>query len=238
MLLQVNEIHSYYEKSHILHGVSMKIEQGEMVCLLGRNGVGKSTTLKSIIGIVQPEEGSILFKGEDLVGKAPYQIARIGIGYVPEDRRIFRSLTTHENLLMGIKGGKTERGESNQEWTIEKIYQAFPKLEERKGNKGAHLSGGEQQMLTVARTLMGNPELILIDEPTEGLAPLVAKDVLDMLSRVLDSGVSILMVEQNYKAAIKVADQFYIMSKGQIFFEGDGRALMGAEDIRKTYLEV
>jgi branched-chain amino acid transport system ATP-binding protein len=238
MLLQVNEIHSYYDKSHILHGVSMNIEQGEMVCLLGRNGVGKSTTLKSIIGIVQPKQGGVLFKGEDLVGKAPYQIARVGIGYVPEDRRIFPSLTTHENLLMGIKGGKTPKGNTNQAWTIDKIYRAFPKLEERRGNKGAHLSGGEQQMLTVARTLMGNPELILIDEPTEGLAPLIAKDVLDMLSKVLESGVSILMVEQNYKAAIKVADRFYIMSKGQIFFEGDGQALMEADDIRKNYLEV
>ena len=238
MLLQVNEIHSYYDKSHILHGVSMNIEQSEMVCLLGRNGVGKSTTLKSIIGIVQPKQGGVLFKGEDLVGKAPYQIARVGIGYVPEDRRIFPSLTTHENLLMGIKGGKTTKGNTNQAWTIDKIYRAFPKLEERRGNKGAHLSGGEQQMLTVARTLMGNPELILIDEPTEGLAPLIAKDVLDMLSKVLESGVSILMVEQNYKAAIKVADRFYIMSKGQIFFEGDGQALMEADDIRKNYLEV
>ena len=216
----------------------MNIEQGEMVCLLGRNGVGKSTTLKSIIGIVQPKQGGVLFKGEDLVGKAPYQIARVGIGYVPEDRRIFPSLTTHENLLMGIKGGKTPKGNTNQAWTIDKIYRAFPKLEERRGNKGAHLSGGEQQMLTVARTLMGNPELILIDEPTEGLAPLIAKDVLDMLSKVLESGVSILMVEQNYKAAIKVADRFYIMSKGQIFFEGDGQALMEADDIRKNYLEV
>ena len=238
MLLQVNEIHSYYEKSHILHGVSMSIGKGEMVCLLGRNGVGKSTTLKSVIGIIQPKEGSILFKGEDLVGKAPYRIARTGIGYVPEDRRIFRSLTTHENLLMGIKRGRTAKGDSRQAWNIERIYQAFPRLEERRSNRGAHLSGGEQQMLTVARTLMGNPELILIDEPTEGLAPLVAKDVLDMLSKVLESGVSILMVEQNYKAAIKVADRFYIMSKGQIFFEGDGEDLVEAEDIRKTYLEV
>ena len=238
MLLQLVEINSYYEKSHILHGISMNMKEGEMVCLLGRNGVGKSTTLKSIIGIVQPKEGSILFKGEDLVGKAPFKIARSGIGYVPEDRRIFKSLTTHENLLMGMKSGKKAQETSNKTWTLEKIYETFPRLEERKGNKGAHLSGGEQQMLTVARTLMGNPELILIDEPTEGLAPLVAKEVLDMLSRVLESGVSVLMVEQNFKAAIKVADRFYIMSKGQIFFEGDDQALLEAEDIRATYLEV
>jgi branched-chain amino acid transport system ATP-binding protein len=237
MLLNVNEIHSYYEKSHILHGVSLKLEKGELVCLLGRNGVGKSTTLKSVMGIVQPREGSILFSGQDLIGKEPYQISRMGIGFVPEDRRIFRSLTANENLLMGIKREKNEAS-SKQSWTIEKVYEAFPQLKERKDSKGAHLSGGEQQMLTVARTLMGNPELMLIDEPTEGLAPTIAKDVLNMLSAIRESGVAILMVEQNFKAAIKIADRFYIMSKGRIVFEGDDQALMAAEDVRRQYLEV
>jgi branched-chain amino acid transport system ATP-binding protein len=171
------------------------------------------------------------------VGKAPYQIAHLGVGYVPEDRRIFRSLTVHENLLMGIKGGKKEdKGEGV--WTIERAYQLFPKLEARRDNKGGHLSGGEQQMLTVVRTLMGNPQVILVDEPTEGLAPLIVKDVLDMLSTVRKSGVTVLMVEQNFKAAIKLADRFYIMSKGQMVFEGDTAALLAAEDVRKNYLEV
>jgi branched-chain amino acid transport system ATP-binding protein len=236
-VLEVRDIHSYYGKSHILHGVSLDLQEGELVCLLGRNGVGKSTTLKSIMGVVRPKQGSIRFNDQELVGKAPYQIAHIGVGYVPEDRRIFRSLTVHENLLMGIKGGKKEaKGEGV--WTIERAYQLFPKLAVRRNNKGGHLSGGEQQMLTVVRTLMGNPQVILVDEPTEGLAPLIVKDVLDMLSTVRKSGVTVLMVEQNFKAAIKLADRFYIMSKGQMVFEGDTAALLAAEDVRKNYLEV
>jgi branched-chain amino acid transport system ATP-binding protein len=236
-VLEVRDIHSYYGKSHILHGVSLDLQEGELVCLLGRNGVGKSTTLKSVMGVVRPKQGSIRFNDQELVGKAPYQIAHIGVGYVPEDRRIFRSLTVHENLLMGIKGGKKEdKGEGV--WTIERAYQLFPKLVVRRNNKGGHLSGGEQQMLTVVRTLMGNPQVILVDEPTEGLAPLIVKDVLDMLSTVRKSGVTVLMVEQNFKAAIKLADRFYIMSKGQMVFEGDTAALLAAEDVRKNYLEV
>ncbi len=234
MLLQVDDIHSYYDKSHILHGVTLEIKSGEMVCLLGRNGVGKSTTLKSIMGVVTPRSGKVLFKGADVAGKPPFAIARLGMGFVPEERRIFKSLTVNENLQIGIKKGIG----SGPQWNLERIYEAFPRLKERYKNKGAHLSGGEQQMLTVARTLMGNPELILIDEPTEGLAPLIVKDVLDMLAHVLESGVSILMVEQNFKAAIKVASRFYVMGKGKIVFEGDKDALHAAEDIRKTYLEV
>jgi len=236
-MLEVKDIHSYFGKSHILHGVSLELKEGELVCLLGRNGVGKSTTLKSIMGIVRPSQGSIRFDGQELVGRQPYQIARIGVGYVPEDRRIFRSLTVHENLLMGIQ--KTTNGSSLEgAWTIEKVYGIFPNLQERRSNKGSHLSGGEQQMLTVARTLMGNPKLILVDEPTEGLAPLIVKDVLEMLATVRKSGVTVLMVEQNFKAAIKLADRFYIMAKGQMVFEGDTAALLAAEDVRKSYLEV
>jgi len=236
-MLEVKDIHSYYGKSHILHGVSLELKEGELVCLLGRNGVGKSTTLKSIMGIVRPSQGSIRFDGQELVGRQPYQIARIGVGYVPEDRRIFRSPTVHENLLMGIQ--KTTNGSSLEgAWTIEKVYGIFPNLQERRSNKGSHLSGGEQQMLTVARTLMGNPKLILVDEPTEGLAPLIVKDVLEMLATVRKSGVTVLMVEQNFKAAIKLADRFYIMAKGQMVFEGDTAALLAAEDVRKSYLEV
>lgn len=236
-MLEVRNIHSFYGKSHILHGVSLDLKEGELVCLLGRNGVGKSTTLKSIIGVVRPKQGSIRFHHQELIGKEPFEIARLGVGYVPEDRRIFRSLTVHENLLMGIKGGKNgSTGEGD--WTIERVYQLFPKLEERKNSKGNYLSGGEQQMLTVVRTLMGNPRVILIDEPTEGLAPLIVKDVLDMLATVRKSGVTILMVEQNFKAAIKVADRFYIMSKGQIVFAGNTAELLAAEEVRKNYLEV
>jgi branched-chain amino acid transport system ATP-binding protein len=236
-MMEVKDIHSYYGKSHILHGVSLELKEGELVCLLGRNGVGKSTTLKSIMGIVRPTHGSIRFDGKELVGSQPYQVARLGVGYVPEDRRIFKSLTVHENLLMGTQKAKNSNA-AEKAWTIERIYEIFPNLRERRGNKGSHLSGGEQQMLTVARTLMGNPKLILVDEPTEGLAPLIVKDVLEMLSAVQKSGVTVLMVEQNFKAAIKVADRFYIMAKGQMVFEGDAAALLAAEDVRKNYLEV
>jgi len=236
-MIMVKDIHSYYGKSHILHGVSLELKQGELVCLLGRNGVGKSTTLKSIMGIVRPTQGSIRFDGKELVGSQPYQIARLGVGYVPEDRRIFKSLTVHENLLMGTQKAKNS-GSTERVWTIDKIYEIFPNLRERRSNKGSHLSGGEQQMLTVARTLMGNPKLILVDEPTEGLAPLIVKDVLEMLAAIRKSGVTVLMVEQNFKAAIKVADRFYIMAKGQMVFEGGMAALLAAEDVRKNYLEV
>jgi len=236
-MLQVKEIHTYYGKSHILHGVNLELKEGEVVCLLGRNGVGKSTTLKSIMGIVKPKEGSIIFQDQELVGKTPHEIARLGVGYVPEDRRIFRSLTVHENLIMGLKPGQKNEDAKNV-WTIEKIYERFPRLAERKGNKGGYLSGGEQQMLTVARTLVGNPRLILVDEPTEGLAPLIVRDVLEMLASVRDSGVTILLVEQNFKAALKIADRFYVMGKGKIVFEGNTEALLNAHDIRKNYLEV
>ena len=236
-MLEVRDIHSYYGKSHILQGVSMDLKEGELVCLLGRNGVGKSTTLKSIMGVVEPKQGSIRLDNKELIGKEPYEIARLGIGYVPEDRRIFRSLTVHENLLMGIKSQKNSNAKEGG-WTVDRVYDLFPRLQERRNNKGSHLSGGEQQMLTVVRTLMGNPRLILVDEPTEGLAPLIVKDVLEMLATVRKSGVTVLMVEQNFKAAIKVADRFYIMSKGQMVFEGDKESLLDAEDVRKNYLEV
>ncbi len=236
-MIEISDIHSYYGKSHVLHGVSFELKEGELVCLLGRNGVGKSTTLKSIMGMVRPSHGGIRFEGKELVGMRPHQIARLGVGYVPEERRIFRSLTVHENLLIGMK--QVKYGSVPREpWTVERVYSAFPRLRERRENKGVHLSGGEQQMLTVARTLMGNPKLILVDEPTEGLAPLIVKDVLEMLATVRKTGVTILMVEQNFKAAVKVADRFYIMSKGLMVFQGDMPALMAAEEVRRNYLEV
>ena len=236
-MIKVSDIHGYYGKSHVLHGVSFELREEELVCLLGRNGVGKSTTLKSIMGMVRPSSGSILFEGQELVGKRPHQIARLGIGYVPEERRIFRSLTVQENLLIGMKK-KPDGGFDKEPWAVERVYEIFPTLGKRAKNKGIHLSGGEQQMLTVARTLMGNPKLILVDEPTEGLAPLIVKKVLEMLATVRETGVTVFMVEQNFKAAIKVASRFYIMSKGQMVFEGDLAALMAAEGVRRNYLEV
>jgi len=236
-MLKANEIHSFYGKSHILQGVSINLERGNLVCLLGRNGVGKTTTLKSIMGMVKPAEGSILFKGREIVGRQPYEIARLGIGIVPEDRRIFPSLTVHENLLMGI----VKRPESlsvGERWSVEKVYDLFPLLRKRVKQKGGHLSGGEQQMLTMGRTLMGNPELILIDEPTEGLAPKIVAQVTGVLAAIHRSGTTLLLVEQNYKSAIKLAERFYIMSKGQVVFEGGGETLIQAGEVRKRYLEV
>ena len=237
MILQADDIHSYYGKSHILQGISILLEQGNLVCLLGRNGVGKTTSLKSILGMVKPAKGSILFKGKEIAGRQPYEIARLGIGIVPEDRRIFPSLTVHENLLMGVV--KRPEGLSGGEgWSAGKVYDLFPRLQERTKQKGGHLSGGEQQMLTMGRTLMGNPELILIDEPTEGLAPKIVRLVTEVLSAIHRSGTTLLLVEQNYKSAIKLAERFYIMSKGQIVFEGGGETLIQAEEVRKRYLEV
>ncbi len=237
MILEAREIHSFYGKSHILQGVSIHLEQGGLVCLLGRNGVGKTTTLKSIMGMVKPAEGSILFKGKEIVGRQPYEIARSGVGIVPEDRRIFPSLTVHENLLMGIVK-RPEDFSGKERWSAEKVYHLFPHLKERMKQKGGHLSGGEQQMLTMGRTLMGNPELILIDEPTEGLAPKIVALVTGVLAAIHRSGTTLLLVEQNYKSAIKLAERFYIMSKGQVVFEGGGDKLIQAEQVRKRYLEV
>jgi len=237
MILKAYEIHSFYAKSHILQGVSINLEQGNLVCLLGRNGVGKTTTLKSIMGMVKPAQGSILFKGREIVGRQPYEIARLGIGIVPEDRRIFPSLTVQENLLTGIVK-RPDNLSGEERWCAEKVYDLFPRLKERMKQKGGHLSGGEQQMLTMGRTLMGNPELILIDEPTEGLAPKIVALVTGVLAAIHLSGTTLLIVEQNYKSAIKFAERFYIMSKGQVVFEGGGETLIQAEGVRKRYLEV
>jgi branched-chain amino acid transport system ATP-binding protein len=236
MILSVRNMHSYYGKSHILQGVDLELAPGRMTCLLGRNGVGKSTTLKTIMGLIKPRQGRICFKDEDIQGRQPYEIARRGLGYVPEERRIFKSLTVHENLMIGIKNPSRDR--RGQVWTVDRIFESFPRLEERRNLKGGYLSGGEQQMLTIARTLLGNPELILVDEPTEGLAPLVADAVLEMLATISATGIAILLVEQNFKAALKLAQGFFIMSKGRIVFQGDGRALVEAEAIRQKYLEV
>ncbi|MGO9572051.1 MAG: ABC transporter ATP-binding protein [Desulfomonilaceae bacterium] len=238
MIVEVRDLHSYYGKSHILQGVDLHLDRGETVCLLGRNGVGKTTTLKSIMGMVRPTKGSIVLDGKDLAGLLPYQIARLGVGIVPEDRRILPSLTVHENLLIGMKPPGTWQKTDEETWEPDRAYRAFPGLEQRRRQMGGHLSGGEQQMLSVARTLMGNPRLILVDEPTEGLAPLLVKAVMKMLADIQRSGVTILLVEQNLKAAIEVATRFYIMSKGKIVFEGDRKALEEAEEVRRRYLEV
>jgi len=235
MLLEITELDTYYGESHVLQGISLNADAGEIVCLLGRNGVGKTTTLRSIIGLVVPRSGSILFNGIKIEGLPSYEIANKGIGYVPEERRIFPRLTVRENLLIGIKPWQKKGKES---WTIEKVYDYFPGLKNRDRQKGAYLSGGEQQMLTMARALMGNPRILLLDEPTEGLAPKIVETVKKVILDIHDFGMAILLVEQNMKVALKIASRFYVMSKGTIVFQGTAREVQEAQEVRQKYLEV
>jgi branched-chain amino acid transport system ATP-binding protein len=234
VLLKVEDVHTFYGKSHVLHGVSLEIEKGEIVTLLGRNGVGKSTTLKSIMGLVSPQQGSVRFKDIEVAGLRPHSICGLGVGYVPEERRIFPDLTVRQNLLIGFK--PVNRVEDP--WTIEKLYTYFPKLQQRDRQKGRYLSGGEQQMLTMARTLMGNPDLLLLDEPTEGLAPTLVELVVQMCREINTKGCSILLVEHSLDVALQLAGRGYIMSKGEIVFHGSRDEIHGNEEVRKKYLEV
>ena len=238
MLLVVEELHAHYGKSHILHGVSLQIGAGEIVCLLGRNGVGKSTTLKSIMGLVRPSRGRVLFKGSSIEGLPPYRVARLGLGYVPEERRIFPTITVRENLLMGIKGRQARNGTGRDGWTLERVYEFFPRLKERERQRAGTLSGGEQQMLTMGRTLMGNPDLLLVDEPTEGLAPMIVEQVERILQAIHRGGTPVLLVEQSMETALALAERVYVMSKGQIVFHGSVRELQESDTVRKQYLEV
>ncbi|HMB35648.1 MAG TPA: ABC transporter ATP-binding protein [Methylomirabilota bacterium] len=238
MLLAVEELHAHYGKSHILHGVSLQIDAGEIVCLLGRNGVGKSTTLKSIMGLVRPSRGRVLFKERAIEGLPPYRVARLGLGYVPEERRIFPTITVRENLLMGIKGTRAGNGARENGWTLERVYEFFPRLKERERQRAGTLSGGEQQMLTMGRTLMGNPDLLLVDEPTEGLAPMIVEQVERILQAIHAGGTPVLLVEQSMETALALAERVYVMSKGQIVFQGSVRELQESDTVRKQYLEV
>ena len=235
MLLEIKDLNTFYGQSHILQGVFLEIDRREIVCLLGRNGVGKTTTLKSIIGLVKPRSGRVLFKGQNISGLPPHRIAKLGVGYVPEDRRIFPTLTLRENLLMGIKPGQKGNGDG---WTIDKVYNYFPALQARDRQKGGHLSGGEQQMLTIARTLMGNPEVLLVDEPTEGLAPKIVETVEQVIQDIHQHHVSILLVEQNMRVGLRLAERIYVISKGKIVFQGTGQELKEAHEVRQKYLEV
>ncbi len=237
MLLEIRELHTFYGSSHALQGVSLSIEQGQIVSLLGRNGMGKSTTLKSIMGLTKPRSGMILFNGKEIFGLPPYKIAMAGIGYVPEERRIFPTLSVADNLLLGLKGGRIDTKIPNS-WTLDRIFQHFPALKLRANSKGAHLSGGEQQMLSIGRSLMGNPSLLLVDEPTEGLAPIMATEVRNVLAEINKTGVSILLVEHNLKIAMSLADRVYLMGKAHIGFQGTVEELNANAEIRAKYLEV
>ena len=235
MLLEIKDLNTFYEQSHILQGVSLGIDRGEIVCLLGRNGVGKTTTLKSVIGLVKLRSGQVFFKEQNVAGFPPHAIAKLGVGFVPEDRRIFPTLTVRENLIMGIKPGQKSDEDA---WTTEKVYKYFPALQARDKQKGGHLSGGEQQMLTIARTLMGNPEVLLIDEPTEGLAPKIVETVEQVIQDIHQHDIPILLVEQNMRVALRLAGRIYVMSKGKIVFQGTSQELKEANEVRQKYLEV
>ncbi|MGH6717207.1 MAG: ABC transporter ATP-binding protein, partial [Bradyrhizobium sp.] len=213
-MLEVRNLHAFYGKSHILQGVDLHIEAGEVVSLLGRNGVGRSTTVKAIIGEVTPH-GTIRFKGRDIAGLPSYKIARIGLGYVPEQRDIFPSLTVRQNLLLGIKDTRHPG-----KWRLESMFDMFPNLAERADTAAGVLSGGEKQMLTICRSLMGDPELIMIDEPTEGLAPLIVQQVGELIAKIAQAGVAILLVEQKLSIALKISHRVYVMGHGRIVFEG------------------
>jgi branched-chain amino acid transport system ATP-binding protein len=236
MLLRIENLHTYYDDSHVLDGINLEVARGEMVAILGRNGVGKSTTLKSIMGIVPPRSGSIRFKERDIQALPPFRIARLGLGYVPEERRIFPELTVRENLIMGIKPGR--KNGATSKWTIERAYQQFPQLADRDNTLGGNLSGGEQQMLTLVRTLLGEPELILIDEPSEGLSPIMAKAILDLIQKIHEEGIAVILVDRNLPFTCTLADRVYIMIKGTIGFTGTGAEVLGDEEIQAKYLAV
>jgi len=231
-MLEIKEIHTYYGTSHILFGISFNVKEGEAVCLLGRNGAGKTTTFRSIIGLTPPKKGSIKFRDQEVIGKPPYRIAQMGIGYVPDTRRIFPDLTVRQNILVA------RREKEKAVWNLETIYALFPKLRELDTHMGTQLSGGEQQMLTVARTLMTNPELLLLDEPGEGLAPLVIQAMKEQLGEIKKLGVTMLICEHNVGLATALSDRGYVIDKGTIRYQGTIEELQKNEEVRKKYLMV
>ncbi|HXH82736.1 MAG TPA: ABC transporter ATP-binding protein [Candidatus Tectomicrobia bacterium] len=231
-MLVVRDLHAYYGKSHILHGVDLRVEEGEIVSLLGRNGVGRSTTIRAIMGDVRAE-GSVRFRGEEICGLPPYVIARKGLGYVPENRDIFPTLTVRQNLLLGMKHARRPG-----RWTMEAMFRLFPNLAERADKPGGVLSGGEQQMLTIVRTLMGDPHLIMVDEPTEGLAPMLVQQVATLLTTIAARGVAVLLVEQKLTIALTISRRVYVMGHGRVVFEGTPADLRANEAVRKEWLEV
>jgi branched-chain amino acid transport system ATP-binding protein len=229
MILEVNDIHTYYGSSHILFSLSLAMNEGETVCLLGRNGAGKTTTLRSIMGLTPPRSGSIRFKGTEIAGKSPFHISRLGVGFVPEDRRVFPSLTVREQLEVAYKKGTGD-------WTLQKIFGMFPQLERLQRHAGNQLSGGEQQMLTIGRTLMGNPELLLLDEPSEGLAPLVVEALAEQIKRLSEERITLLLSEMGLGLAVNLSHRAYVIDKGQNQWSGSCEELKANDDLKTKYL--
>lgn len=234
MLLEVEKIYTTYGLSRVLFGISLNVDQGEVVAMLGRNGVGKTTTLRSIMGLTPPYAGSIKWMGKEITGVSPYQIARMGIGYVPEDRRIFSDLNVWENLDVAMRKSES----SEYEWTMDRVFELFPVLGTMKNRRGGNLSGGEQQMLAIARTLMGNPKLFLLDEPSEGLAPVVVNQLAGQISRLKQEGMTILLCEQNVEFSLELSDKIYILEKGEVRFEGSVNDFMKEEETCRAFLTV
>ncbi len=218
LVLEVDKIHTFYGKSHILDGVSLSVGEGELVALLGRNGAGKTTTMRSVMGLTPPRQGSIRLFGKDMTGASPHQMAAAGVGYVPEGRKIFGHLSVHENLLVAR--------ETKGPWDIDKVYQLFPRLHERRTSKGGRLSGGEQEMLAIARALLLNPRLLILDEPSQGLAPIIVQEVMRTIARMKADGIAVLLVEQNAYLALQLADRAYVLGEGEVVFEGAGSELL------------
>lgn len=233
-MLNLTDVHAYYGHSHILHGISLEVKEKQLVCLLGRNGMGKSTTLKSIMQFVQPRQGRVEFQGRELNNLAPEMVARGGIAYVPEDRRIFAGLTVEENLVLATMFSR----QTLDGWNLERVYEMFPVLHKRRRHMGNQLSGGEQQMVAIGRGLISNPHLLLLDEPSEGLAPILVDTIADTLAQIKQEGLTIMLVEQHLHIALDLGDYFYILSKGHIPFSGDRAAIDGNPEIRERYLGV
>lgn len=231
-MLELKSIHTYYGLSHILFGVSLTVGKGEIVCVLGRNGAGKSTIMRSIMGLTPPREGRIVFKGQEVAGVKPHLLARLGLGYVPDDRRVFADLTVGENLEIVARTGMGDG------WDKDKLYDFFPPLKAIDGRQAGFLSGGEQQMFTIARALMTNPDFLLLDEPTEGLAPLVVKMLAEQIARLKETGLTVLLAEQNQEVALSLSDRGYILDNGQIRYQGSIEDLKANEKIRRKYLLV
>lgn len=236
-MLKLEDVHSYYGNSHILQGVSFEVPEGKCVALLGRNGAGKTTTIHSIMGMVSPRKGNIWYKGSNIARQTPFRVARLGVGLVPQGRRIFPSLTIRENLTMPAKEAKGDRAGKTQ-WKIDDVYELFPILKEREMNMGTQLSGGQQQMLAIGRALMTNPDFLLFDEPSEGLAPVIIEQVGDIIRQLKKTGLSILLVEQNFYLACDVADEVLVMNKGQIVWQGSPQELLDNKEIQHQYLGV
>lgn len=231
-MLELENVHTYYGESHILRGVSLSVAKGEVVCLLGRNGAGKTTTILTVMGYLHPHEGRIRHNGRDISALPPYAVSRLGVGFVPQERGIFPSLTVRENLTVFARGGRKDA------WTLQRIFDLFPNLRARERNLGFQLSGGEQQMLSIARALMLNPEFLVLDEPSEGLAPLIIQEIVRLLIELKQEGLAILLVEQNLRAALAVGDRHLIMNKGEICFSGTSVEIERNEQVLRDYLSV